>query len=103
MEQLEKTDLIKKLSELQEFIAEMKLDGMYLHSTHYCDEPIGRSVHCGIWEKNLKQQKDWFFITEDVKFSHHKTPSSPASFIVIFVGRSFSNLDATATEVLSSL
>ena len=80
MEQLEKTDLIKKLSELQEFIAEMKLDGMYmyLHShTHYPDDRIGQSVHCGIGEKNLKQQKDWFYITEGVKFSHHETPSSP--------------------------
>ena len=45
MEQLEKTDLIKKLSALQEFIAEMKLDGMCLHSTHYRDDTIGRSVH----------------------------------------------------------
>ena len=102
MEQLEKTDLIKKLSALQEFIAEMKLDGMYFHSTHYRDDRIGRSVHCGIWEKNLKQQKDWCYITEGVKFSHHETPSSPALYIVIFGGRSFSNLDATATEVLLS-
>ena len=63
MEQLEKTDLIKKLSALQEFIAEMKVDGMCLHSTYYRDKIIGQSVHCGIWEKNLKQQKDWFYIT----------------------------------------
>ena len=48
MEQLEKTDLIKILSELQDFIAEIKLDGMYLHSTHYRDETVGWSVHCGI-------------------------------------------------------
>ena len=63
MEQLEKTDLIKKLSALQEFIAEMKLDGMCLHSTYYRDKIIGQSVHCGIGEKNLKQQKDRFYIT----------------------------------------
>ena len=53
-------------------------------------------MHCGIGEKNLKQQMEWFYITAGVKFSHHETPSSPALYIVIFVDRSFSNVDATA-------
>ena len=47
MEQLEKTDLIKKLSALQEFIAEMKLDGMYLHSSHYRDDTV--RTECALW------------------------------------------------------